>query len=90
MRRAQRNGGAHPAAVDELTAVLSRIEPTEFVRATAGMHTDLAIAHARNGDRHEARAHQRQAVELAIQIGSKRLLNRLRGIRLPLDPEDAQ
>lgn len=81
---------AHPEAVDELTSVLERIDTEVFVRATAGMHTDLAAAYARNGDRSEARKHQRQGMELAAQIGSKRLITRLRGIRLPLDAEDAQ
>ncbi|MGH3897244.1 MAG: hypothetical protein ACRDTA_03140, partial [Pseudonocardiaceae bacterium] len=46
----------HPDAIAVLTDALNRLEPT-FVRAETALRVDLAIAHATNGDRDEARAH---------------------------------
>jgi tetratricopeptide (TPR) repeat protein len=60
-----------PAAVRQLSDVVSRIDRT-FTRAAAGLHSDMAVALARAGERDEARHHMRQAQRLADMVGSER------------------
>ena len=69
-------------AIDTLTATVQRLDAS-FVRARAGLETDLATAYAAIGERDKARTHIRAATNLAREIGSQRLLNRLRLIHLP-------
>ena len=73
----------HPDAIEDLTAALKAMDGGPFVRARAGLHTDLATAYAAAGERDSARAHQRIAHQLAVEVGSRRLLGRLDLIMLP-------
>ncbi|MGO2519195.1 MAG: helix-turn-helix domain-containing protein [Microbacterium sp.] len=73
----------NPEAIEDLTHALNAIDQGSFVRALAGLHTDLATAYAVTGDRDQARTHIRLARSLAAQIGSQRLLRRLDSIPLP-------
>ncbi|MGH3888190.1 MAG: hypothetical protein ACRDSZ_16770 [Pseudonocardiaceae bacterium] len=67
----------HPDATAVLTDALNRLEPT-FVRAETALRVDLAIAHAANGDRDEARDQADHAVRLATQVGSTRQHRRIK------------
>jgi tetratricopeptide (TPR) repeat protein len=71
-----------PEAIDQLNGVLRR-NPTDFVRARAAIHVDLALAYARSGDRDAAQDHARQARRLVSQLGSVRLRRRLARLVLP-------
>ncbi|TFC08476.1 hypothetical protein [Cryobacterium sp. MDB2-33-2] len=71
-----------PAAIDDLRKVLVDLDP-DFVRARCAVHADLARALAAAGQRDESRQHIRLAKELAREVGSQRLLNRLAAIELP-------
>lgn len=73
---------AAPAAIEELTNALTRLDST-FVRAQCGLRTDLAHAYAAAGHRDQAREQARTARQLALQLGSQRLLRRLDTLRLP-------
>jgi transcriptional regulator with XRE-family HTH domain len=69
-------------AIPELSDALERLDDA-FVRARCGIHTDLAEAFARNGERDLARDNIRLARALAMEVGSQRLLRRLGSIGLP-------
>jgi tetratricopeptide (TPR) repeat protein len=60
-----------PAAVRQLSEVVARIDRT-FTRAAAGLHSDMAVALARAGERDEARHHMHRAQRLADMVGSAR------------------
>jgi tetratricopeptide (TPR) repeat protein len=60
-----------PAAVRQLSGALVRMDRT-FTRAAAGLHSDLALALARAGERDEARHHMHRAQRLADMVGSAR------------------
>ncbi|MFC4244882.1 hypothetical protein ACFOYW_16025 [Gryllotalpicola reticulitermitis] len=73
---------ADPESVTDLTAALGRFETgASSVRATAGLHADLAAAYVIARDRDRALHHLRQADGLATQIGSLRLAKRLERLR---------
>jgi hypothetical protein len=67
----------HPDATAVLTDALNQLDPT-FVRAETALRVDLAIAHAANGDRDEARSHANHAARLATQVGSARQRRRIK------------
>ena len=69
-------------AIPELTVALQRLDDA-FVRARCAIHTDLALAFAQAGERELARHNIRIARELALEVGSQRLLHRLNTIELP-------
>jgi tetratricopeptide (TPR) repeat protein len=71
-----------PEAIDQLTRVL-KAGTGDFVRATAGVHVDLAFAYARAGDRDAARRHAQQARRIISQVGSVKLRRRLERLKLP-------
>lgn len=59
------------SAMDDLYASLHTTDPT-FVRAKAGLHSDLTQAHLARGEFDEARSHLQQARLLANRTGSVR------------------
>ncbi|WNM29543.1 helix-turn-helix transcriptional regulator [Streptomyces sp. Li-HN-5-11] len=63
-------------AVTSLYGALERMDPT-FVRARAGMHTDLAQAHLTRAEYDDAHTHLRQARLLASRTGSVRQRRRV-------------
>jgi tetratricopeptide (TPR) repeat protein len=75
-------------AIERLTDALPRL-PASFVRARAGMLVDLALAHAKAGNRDAALDYARQAKRLAAQIKSDRQLRRLAALILPAGRRNA-
>lgn len=67
----------HPEAVPVLTHAVEILDP-EFHRAAAGLHTDLATAHAATGDRDASAHHARIALKLSDRAGSHRQRIRLK------------
>ena len=65
-----------PGALDALTAALDA--DGDSVRASASLHTDLAIASLRHGDREEGAQEAERATRLAERSGSARHAKRLR------------
>jgi DNA-binding SARP family transcriptional activator len=65
------------ASIGELRGALSTMDPT-FVRARAGVHCDLAQAHAVRGEHAERDEHLREARLLADRTGSVRHRRRIR------------
>jgi tetratricopeptide (TPR) repeat protein len=63
-------------AVDELTRALDGLDPS-FTRARAGLHCDLALAHAARGELDAVRAHAARSTELAEATTSARQKRRL-------------
>ncbi|WP_367575097.1 XRE family transcriptional regulator [Streptomyces griseoaurantiacus] len=63
-------------AVTSLYGALERMDPT-FVRARAGLHTDLAHAHLTRAEYDDAHTHLRQARLLASRTGSVRQRRRV-------------
>ncbi|HEY7008801.1 MAG TPA: hypothetical protein VH395_07670 [Jatrophihabitantaceae bacterium] len=63
-------------AIRELNRAVVAIDP-EFSRARVGLHTDLAIAFDRAGERAERNRNARIALDLARQSGSARQRHRL-------------
>jgi len=63
--------------MDDLTLALESLDPS-FVRATAGLHCDLAIAHAARNELDAAREHAQQAAQLADATMSVRQRRRIR------------
>lgn len=63
-------------AVEDLTASLDSLDPT-FARATAGHHTDLAMAYSVRGQHNEAREQARKAQALANRTASVRQKQRI-------------
>ncbi|MGA5199392.1 XRE family transcriptional regulator, partial [Streptomyces exfoliatus] len=63
-------------AVASLYSALDVLDPT-FVRAQAGLHTDLAQAHLRREEYDDANTHLRQARLLASRTGSVRQRRRV-------------
>ncbi len=61
----------HPEAAVTLQRSLAAL-PAEFTRAAASLHTDLALAHALDGDRDAAHHHGMLARRLAEATGSAR------------------
>jgi tetratricopeptide (TPR) repeat protein len=72
---------ADPDALQHLTAALNAPQGSNTARGAAGLHTDLATAHATLRDREQALHHLREAERLARQIGSQRLQARLLTVR---------
>lgn len=72
---------ADPDALHHLTTALNAPQESNTARGTAGLHADLALAHAALRDREQALHHLREAERLARQIGSRRLQDRLRRAR---------
>lgn len=70
-----------PDALQHLDAALNAPPGDNTIRGTAGLHTDLATAHAALRDREQALHHLREAERLARQIGSQRLQHRLQHVR---------
>ena len=66
----------HPDAVDVLTTALTRHDPS-FVRAEAGLRTDLALAHSVRAEQDQAVEYRDKAEDLAQAVGSARHLRRL-------------
>lgn len=62
-------------AIDRLYAALDA--PDNSLRALAGLHVDLAIAHTADGDNNQADAHIAQAHDFAVRAGSRRQLRRI-------------
>jgi DNA-binding SARP family transcriptional activator len=65
------------ASIGELRGTLTTMDPT-FIRARAGVHCDLAQAHAVRGEHAERDEHLREARLLADQTGSVRHRRRIR------------
>ncbi|MGW5366159.1 hypothetical protein [Actinopolymorpha pittospori] len=65
-----------PDATDDLLLALAGMD-SSFIRATAGLECDIAIALTAQGERAEARQHVARARELARRTGSVRHLRRL-------------
>lgn len=72
---------ADPDALHHLTTALNAPQGHTTARGLAGLHTDLAAAHATLRDREQALHHLREAERLARQIGSQRLQRRLLDVR---------
>lgn len=72
---------ADPDALQHLTAALNAPQDGHTVRGMAGLHADLASAHATLRDREQALHYLREAERLARQIGSQRLQDRLEHVR---------
>lgn len=72
---------ADPDALRDLTTALNATPGSSTVRGIAGLHTDLATAHATLRNREQALHHLREAERLARQIGSQRLQARLLRVR---------
>ncbi|MCB1298834.1 MAG: hypothetical protein KDB08_07625 [Microthrixaceae bacterium] len=68
---------ADPDAIHHLMTALNAPHGAHTARGMAGLHADLATAHATLRDREQALHHVREAERLAQQIGSQRLLDRL-------------
>lgn len=64
-------------AIDDLSTALDRLDPS-FARARAGLHVDLALAHATAGHQDAARLEIAAATKLADSTSSKRQRTRLR------------
>lgn len=64
------------AAIVELVRAAAAIEPS-FVRASASLNADLAMAHLQLGRQDDARTHAVTARRLAQQIGSRRITRRI-------------
>jgi tetratricopeptide (TPR) repeat protein len=63
-------------AVQEITAVVERLDPT-FTRAAASLRCDLALAHSVRGDHEQARTEARAAEALATRASSVRQRRRI-------------
>lgn len=68
-------------ATDHLYVALGTLDPS-FTRARAGLHTDLAYAHAARGDRDQSLVHLAEARALAQRIGSMRQRRRIEQLAL--------
>ncbi len=69
-------------AIDDLGQALERLDPS-FVRAAAGLHCDLAIAHGAGHEPEAARAHAEQASRLAeatMSVRQQRRVAQLAGV----------
>lgn len=80
---------ARPEAIEHLSHALTGLHPS-FVRAAASLRADLATAHARAGDRDQAKSQAHAARQLAIQIGSDRIRRRVERLNLPVPARDEQ
>jgi tetratricopeptide (TPR) repeat protein len=77
-----------PEAIDHLEGLVSGMQ-SSFVRASAAVYVDLALAHSAGGDRDAARAYAQQARRIISQVGSVRLRRRLERLVLPGDSRSA-
>ncbi|MET7993097.1 helix-turn-helix transcriptional regulator [Amycolatopsis sp. NPDC005232] len=77
-----------PEAIEHLEGLVSGIQ-SSFVRASAAVYVDLALAHGAGGDRDAARAYAQQARRIISQVGSVRLRRRLERLVLPGDSRSA-
>ncbi|QRP50689.1 tetratricopeptide repeat protein [Amycolatopsis sp. FDAARGOS 1241] len=77
-----------PEAIEHLEGLVSGMQ-SSFVRASAAVYVDLALAHGAGGDRDAARAYAQQARRIISQVGSVRLRRRLERLVLPGDSRSA-
>jgi tetratricopeptide (TPR) repeat protein len=77
-----------PEAIEQLEGLAEGMQPS-FVRASASIYVDLALAYSAAGDREAARTYARQARRIISQVGSVRLRRRLERLVLPGDSRSA-
>ncbi|GAA2787584.1 helix-turn-helix domain-containing protein [Crossiella cryophila] len=77
-----------PEAIDHLEGLIDDRQ-SSFVRASAAIYVDLAIAYSAAGDREAARTYAQQARRIISQVGSVRLRHRLERLVLPGDSRSA-
>jgi tetratricopeptide (TPR) repeat protein len=77
-----------PEAIDHLEGLIDGTQPS-FVRASAAVYVDLALAYSAAGDRDAARTYAQQARRIISQVGSVRLRRRLERLVLPGDSRTA-
>lgn len=77
-----------PEAIAQLEGLIDGT-PSSFVRATAAISVDLALAYSAAGDREAARTYAQQARRVISQVGSVRLRRRLERLVLPGDSRTA-
>ncbi|MFC9251426.1 tetratricopeptide repeat protein [Amycolatopsis thailandensis] len=77
-----------PEAIAQLEGLADGMQPS-FVRASASIYVDLALAYSAVGDREAARTYAQQARRIISQVGSVRLRRRLEGLVLPGDSRTA-
>ncbi|SFW63155.1 hypothetical protein SAMN04489730_2219 [Amycolatopsis australiensis] len=77
-----------PEAIDHLETLVDGAQ-SSFVRASAAVYVDLALAHSVAGDREAARTYAQQARRIISQVGSVRLRRRLERLVLPGDSRSA-
>jgi tetratricopeptide (TPR) repeat protein len=77
-----------PEAIDHLERLIDGTQPS-FVRASAAVYVDLALAYSAAGDRDAARTYAQQARRIISQVGSVRLRRRLERLVLPGDSRTA-
>ncbi|MEV7041139.1 tetratricopeptide repeat protein [Amycolatopsis sp. NPDC051061] len=74
-----------PEAIEQLERLVDDARSSSFVRASAAVYVDLALAYSVAGDREAARTYAQQARRIISQVRSVRLRRRLERLVLPGD-----